>query len=375
MVAVKYTGPMSSVSGYGEANRTFVKALHVAGVDVTTEFIYFDNNTQNYFGETYNLCEKLRDRKVDYKIKVIHTPCDSYQKYLEPCKYHIGHLFWETSAMSKEWVWNCNLLDEIWTGSKHNADVFRKSGVKCPIYEFPEVSDTSIENLRPLIGTQNFSFNETFVFLSVFQWIERKNPQCLIKGFVDAFSDKDKVALIIKTYRDNGDQKEQNLFINQIKKWGSEVKGGHYPRVMLVTKYLDKDKLNRLMKTADVFVLPHRGEGWGRPISEAMSFGTATMATKWGGVHDWLPDDTYYPLKFNLINVFGMDWAPWYKEDQLWADVDYKHLSERMRFAYENKEETKKRGERGMEFVKQKFSYETVGEAMKQRLLQISKKL
>jgi glycosyltransferase involved in cell wall biosynthesis len=374
MVAIKYTGPFTSLSGYGEANRTFVKALHTAGIDVTTEFVYFDNNTQNMFGDTYDLASRLRDRNIDYKVKIIHTPCDSYQKYLEPCKYHIGHLFWETSAMSKEWVWNCNLLDEIWTGSKHNADVFKRSGVTCPIYQFPEVSNTEVD-VTPLFGIPTKGLADRFVFLSVFQWIERKNPECLIKAFAKAFSSKDKVTLIIKAYRDKGDAHEQNFFISQIKKWANEIRTSNLPNVWLVTKYLDRHTLDRLLKTADVFVMPHRGEGWGRPMAEAMAVGTTVMATKWGGIHDWLPDNTYWPLDYTMTNVFGMDWAPWYKNDQLWASVDYNHLAEKMRFAFDNPDINKKVGERGKDFATKNFSYEKVGNAMKERLLQIYKKL
>jgi glycosyltransferase involved in cell wall biosynthesis len=38
-----------------------------------------------------------------------------------------------------------------------------------------------------------------------------------------------------------------------------------------------------MYKAADAFVLPSHGEGWGRPIMEAMSMGLPVIATNWSG--------------------------------------------------------------------------------------------
>ena len=41
--------------------------------------------------------------------------------------------------------------------------------------------------------------------------------------------------------------------------------------------------LPKLYKAADAFVLPSRGEGWGRPHVEAMAMGLPVIATNWSG--------------------------------------------------------------------------------------------
>jgi glycosyltransferase involved in cell wall biosynthesis len=38
-----------------------------------------------------------------------------------------------------------------------------------------------------------------------------------------------------------------------------------------------------LYRSVDAFVLPSRGEGWGRPYMEAMSMGLPVIATNWSG--------------------------------------------------------------------------------------------
>jgi hypothetical protein len=244
-IAAKYLGPLQSYSGYGSANRSFVCALSQVGVDVTTQTVYFDNNRENYFGSDYEMIRGLEGRNVHYDIKIIHTPCDSYLKYLEPCRFHIGHLFWETTKMSPEWVWNCNLLDEIWTGSEYNRKVFQQSGVRVPIYVFPETVSTDVFDKEKTAWT--LPGHEGFLFLSIFQWIERKNPELLIKAFLQEFSAEDKVSLLIKTYKNHFTDSEREEIKNEIKKWANEVKKPKFPRLYVTVELLEKEDLVKLL--------------------------------------------------------------------------------------------------------------------------------
>ncbi len=370
-VAVKYLGPLQSYSGYGSANRSFVCALKQVGVDVTTQTVYFDNNRENYFGSDYELIRDLEGKNVQYDIKIIHTPCDSYLKYLEPCRYHIGHLFWETDKMSPEWVWNCNLLDEIWTGSEFNRKVFQQSGVNVPIYIFPETVNHDIFDAEKASWT--IPGHEGFLFLSIFQWIERKNPELLVKAYLQEFSADEKVSLMIKTYKRNFTDSEKGEIKDEIKKWANEVKKSKFPRLYVSVELLEKEDLAKLYNTCDCYVLPHRGEGWSRTMHEAMLAGRPCIATNLGGIHDWLPRETYYPLTYTARKVFNMDWAPWYRQNQTWAEVSVDELRKKMRYVFEHQSEAKEVGEWGKNYVRQNFSYEAVGRMMKDRLIDIQK--
>jgi len=261
-VAVKYVGPLSSYSGYGEANRTFVAALHSVGVDITTQIIHYDNNRTNYFGKEYELVQGLENSAINYDIKIIHVPGDSYLKHLEPCRFHIGHLFWETDSMSPEWVWNCNLMDEIWTGSEHNKKAFEKSGVRVPIWVFPETMDMEL-NLDKYKKWE-IPNHEGYLFYSIFQWIERKNPQALVKAYLEEFNQDEGVGLLIKTYKDKFTHKEKSEIMAQIDAWKGEVgkPRDKQPPIYVNVELMDKVDVFRIHKTGDCFVLPHRGEGW-----------------------------------------------------------------------------------------------------------------
>ena len=73
--------------------------------------------------------------------------------------------------------------------------------------------------------------------------------------------------------------------------------------------------LPRLYKAVDAFVLPSRGEGWGRPHVEAMAMGLPVIATNWSGTTAFLDDEVGYPLPYELVpvpaehNLAGHRWA------------------------------------------------------------------
>jgi len=133
MIACRYLGSWRDHSGYGMANRNYIAALFVSGIDISTECV-IQVPERATFGWTEELCEQLENRDVDFKIKIIHLTPDMYLKYKEPGKYHIGHLAWETSQLPKDWIEPCNSMDEIWTMAPHQEEAMRRSGVKVPIY-------------------------------------------------------------------------------------------------------------------------------------------------------------------------------------------------------------------------------------------------
>lgn len=376
MPKIKYTGPSLDYSGVGSAARSFVCALDSVGVEVTAEVISYDTNRENFFGSDYETIRKIQGRDLRYDIKIIHVPGDSYLQHLEPCKYHIGRLAWETSRLPPESVWNLNLLDEIWTGSKHNMEVFQKSGVHRPIYIFPETTDMTIYD-KELPNWEIDGFNG-FMFFDVFQFIERKNPEVLVKAYLEEFTAEDNVGLLLKTYREKMTITEKQDISVQLIQWKSQLKEKSFPPIFLSVELMDKDDVFRIYKTGDCFVAPHAGEGWGRCIVEALIYGKPVIATNLGGVHDHITKECYVPLSHKEENVKNMaHFVPLYREDgtQKWGKVSKKELKQKMRWVYNNQKEAKEIGKIGQDFVKQNFSYEAVGRAMKDRLSAIQDRI
>lgn len=370
MKGVCYSSYFNCYSGMGEAAREIIVALHKANVPLLTQLV--PNLTINEdLGESYNVAKELMGANVDYEVKIIHITPDLITKNMTPMKYHIFHLFWETDSLPKWWVWALNLCDEIWTGDEYHAEQFKKSGIKKPIWVCPQPINTDIEEHEPikLVG------KETFMFYSIFQWIERKNPEALIKAYVTEFAGENKVGLLIKTYKERFTQEENKEIVDQINKWIEEIKVTNFPAIYLMFESLSKNDVMRVHATGDCFVLPHRGEGWGRPIQEAMLLKKPVITTSFGGINEYIPRDCGFLLKYRKTPVFNMGFAPWYEETQLWADVDIKELREQMRFVYNHQAEAREVGLKESQLIKDTFNYDIVGQKMKNRLIEINKLL
>lgn len=69
------------------------------------------------------------------------------------------------------------------------------------------------------------------------------------------------------------------------------------PSVYVSSQHLARSEVPRLFKSADAFVLPTRGEGWGLPLAEAMAMSLPVVATNWSGPTAFLDSSVGYPLR------------------------------------------------------------------------------
>lgn len=101
--------------------------------------------------------------------------------------------------------------------------------------------------------------------------------------------------------------------------------------------------------------------------------GKPVIALGQTGFADVFPKDTFYPIGGTLAPVIPQSFISWYQKGQNWIDIDKEGLSKAMLDVYNNPQEAKEKGKRASEFVKQNLNYHVVGNAMKQRLEEISR--
>ena len=368
---VLYSAYFSSASGMSEAARNIVTALYLAGKDKLKIATHDVPNIQAKvdLGNSWQIAKLLNEKSNDHDIKIIHLTPDIVTTHLDPTKYHIFHLFWETDSLPKWWAWALNLVDEVWTGEEYHAEVFRKSGVKSHIWVCPQPIDTTTTSASPFVIKQH----KGFLFYSAFQWLERKNPRALLTAYWKEFSGNDKVGLLIKTYKEFFTMEEAKQIMNEIKEWKQLLGLSHYPKAYLYPYSMTKHNMNRFHATGDCFVTSHRGEGWGRFIAEAMLFGKPVITTSYGGINEYLNDKISFPVRWRYENVHGMNHIPWYESSQKWASIDEDKLRETMRYVYEHPSEAKEIGRQGQKFVVDNFNMLKVGNMMVDRLETIKK--
>lgn len=369
---VKYCGPARDYSGYGEANRHDIAALVAAEVLVTTQIPQYTLELSD-FGPLGAIATEREDKPLGYKVKILHTTPNVYRQYMEPGKYHVGRVFWETNKLPLDFSSKVQLMDEVWTGSQYNKDAIRNAGVTVPIYIIPEAIDTEIPKVRPYL----IPHDKDYKFYSVFEWTNRKNPAALLEAFWLEFENTKGVSLTLKTYIDNFTSHKRDEIKSYIKRVKKRLRLTKYAPVYMFNSLMDRIQVYRFHKTFDCYVSPHRGEGWGIPQMEALLSENAVISTNCGGVHEYLrhKKDAWL-LPYKLIDLKDPIRNPrWYTKDQKWADVKVDDLRKAMRWCFENQEDARAMGKCGKLVVKRKFNLKTVGRKMLKRLLKIREKL
>ena len=124
---VKYVGPAGDYSGYGEANRHDIGALEAVGIEVIGEYTRHCMEVSD-FGDLGQLIRQCANKSGNYNIKILHTTPNIYGSFIEPNKYHIARVFWETDKLPEDFARGVNMCQEVWTGSEYNARAISKGG-------------------------------------------------------------------------------------------------------------------------------------------------------------------------------------------------------------------------------------------------------
>lgn len=371
-IPICYVSPLTDYSGYGEAGRHDVLALLSAGFDVSTVVPRYCLELSD-FGELTPIFEKLQGKDNGYDIKILHTTPNTFRTFFEPNKYIIGRVFWETDRLPDDFIRGLEYVNEVWTGSAFNKQAIINAGFTKPIYIIPEAIQPIKKDIEPY--KTMFDDQKTFTFYSMFEWTERKNPRALLESYWTEFTEKDNVALVIKTYIDNFLPEKKQEILSYIKRVKKRLNLPYYAPVYIFNGLMNRFQIYRFHSTFDCFISTHRGEGWGIPQMEALAIGKPIISTNCGGIHEYLKhEENAFLLPYTLTSVNNTRSPQWYTPAQQWAEVDIIATRRAMRTVYEDKNICETVGSAGKEACKQ-FGVEAVGAKMFERLTAITKKI
>jgi glycosyltransferase involved in cell wall biosynthesis len=359
-------------SGYAEAARNHIAALDHVGVSVNVKPVSFEGYRSD-LGRIGDLVQSLINRNAEGNIRILHVTPPNYPKTIDPNKYNIGYCAWETDRLPDQWLPLIGVLDEVWVPCEHNKQVFINSGIKIPIHVMPhpfdteaeveEVSETVVANISP----------EDYVFYSVFQWTERKNPIDLLKAYLTEFKREEPVVFVLKTYLLNPGNPQESKGIRQaIKDIKTKLYLPSYPKILLISTLLSRPQIRALNSEGDCYVSLHRCEGFGIPFAEAMLASNPVIATQYGGPADFMTTQPAVP--YILTPVYGMPWGI-YTGYMKWAQPDIMQARGLMRGLFTNREKGIEIGKAGRKEIEERLNYTVLGNRMKSRLEEIEKGL
>lgn len=346
---IRYVAKIFSPTGYAEFARNFIVNLYNAGIDISV--VPLDNRYSRLNIITKDnvinglLIEKASNTD-NFNINIIgFIPPYFKPNMISTCK-NIGFTMHETGRIPSIYRDGCNAMDAIFVPCKWNVDGFKEGNVRVPIYiinpgyDVPDIDSLVSENRDP-----------RFTFYSIFTWNDRKNPEGLLKAYFEEFEGYKDVLLNIQSYT-----KYFNP-LNKVADIRAKLRVGVYPKVKINNKYTSNREIRKMHINGDCYVSPHRGEGWGMPIMEAMACGKPTIVTGYSGNMDFTTSDNSMLLEYKLKSSTSKGYPKGAYDLGVYPEPSIDHLKYYMRYAFENREAIEEIGNRGRQTIVNNFNW------------------
>ena len=387
IVLKSYTNITLSISHHGDS----YDAKHQAGrtlseINLLNKYNYHYHPTKET--TLIEICHSEPGAWSAPTPKYMTHPCPMYKDSIK-----IGRTMFETSKIPSQWNSRMNnYMDYIWVPTKFQKEIFTAEGVinnkirviqesvdtdfYSPKFEqqiidfniagdtMPQYTDLDSNDLQLLVPLVAAKRQGRYFFFCNAKWEQRKGIFILLQAYMNEFSLDDESQLIILTnvYHSTND------FYDQLLKFAVSqgVTGDFIEKKLIILSNLPQRIMPYIYSLSDAFVLPTRGEGWGRPIVESMSCGIPVIATNYSGPTEYLNTNNSFPLPIDGL-VPCENW-----EGHQWAEPSLTNLQELMRDTYNNPSGAKLKGKQAREDMIHKYSLEIIGKKIIDEIIEIT---
>lgn len=357
--AVAIAGYLRTESGVGEAVRSKKAALESAGVRVIGKTIRPEGFA--------NLEGQDADDRGDARVLYLHVNADRTPATLASIpererrgRYRIGYWAWELGILPEPWRAAADGLHEIWVPSRFVAGAVSEA-VDRPVTLVPHPVTTPPGDRvagRRAMGVHD---PDTVLVAAVFDtrsFIRRKNPMGAIEAFRRAFPDPeaDNVRLVLKSHGPLEDDLARRVF----------AEAAATPGVIVRHQVFSGSEMADFQEGIDILLSPHRSEGFGLNIAQAMARGKAAVATGWSGNTDFMSAETGILLSYDLRPLAPGDYP--FAEGQVWAEPDLDQAAAALARLVREPDERARLGAAAAAHMAEHFSVERIGALSRARL-------
>lgn len=357
---VNLFGYVNAESGIGASARSNIRNLNAAAVPLAVSD-FRDGNVsrmeakvpESVMGEprfNINLFHINADQTVNALNQIGHEVLKG--------RYNIGYWAWELPEFPEEWVPAMSMLDEIWVPSEFCREAIAAKA-DIPVVCVPH----SIEKIDQKVGAEgqfDLPVNKT-LFLTMFDALsvpERKNPQAAINAIETSVTDGATDAhLVLKVSNLDKAAEFAEVLRNRVSK---------SQNLTLIEGYLEMQDVYGLISTCDVFLSPHRSEGFGLGLAEAMLLEKPVIATGWSGNLEFMNRDNSKLVGFHEVELTE-DHGP-YKKGQRWAEPREEELVDAIRELCADAQLRSELGARAKATITSEFSKDAIGKRILERI-------
>ncbi len=346
---IVWRGPLTDPSGFASQGRAFVRGLAECDADLRVEHLVWHWREAVTPLERERLADLIGAPVVPADAHIQHTLARLFDPYASGA-VRVGRTAWEVDRVPADWAARAAQMDELWVPCAHNAEAFARSGVERDrLWVLPEPLE--LDRFRPGAAPPlRIPEAHGTVFLASLDWTLRKGWDVLIDAWLAAFAPDDDVTLVVKAWSSRGltTADIQDRLVAHIRASGGDP--GRMADVVILDQLLDGRSLAGLYAACDVYAAPSRGEGFCRPVAEAMAAGRPVIATAHSGPADFVDASVGWPLPWTEVPVgeAARGEAP-FPDGARWAEPDRDALVAALREAHGDAAGRTARGDAALE--------------------------
>ncbi len=373
-VSLIWESPVFNTSGYATEGKTHLEALRTYPYAINLILRETAPLTDLFPAAFVQYAQGLLAN--EHKEPLVHIQFVPGHYFLTPkAPISIGRTMFETDRIPEDWVYTCNQLSEIWVPSQFNRDTFTSSGVNpekirvipCPLdFDFysPQPGKEEFRKANPQL--------RRFVFLSIFDWNYRKGWDILLQAFAEEFHPQEDVSLLLKIslFSNSDPMADIRKYLHSLGRDVHDV-----ANIQVISSFLSDAQIRGLYVGSDAFVLPTRGEGWGRPYMEAMAMGIPVIGTKWSGNLEFMNDQNSYLIDIDGLETVDTQMEHTFYRGHHWAKPNVAATRKQMRYVFEQYRDAKIVAGSTRQDLKDKYSSSVIAEQMHRRIQELISQL
>lgn len=366
---ILYIAPFRQTDGWGLGAKDYLLSL-LTIKDISVKACSYITNYSSLTDNIPSIIKKAEENKLDKIDVIIQNSLVEGSVFGLPgeTKKHILLTYLENRNLVIPESQILSLFSEVWVANDFNKSIIETYNRNVCSIGHP-INTEEISNI--LKNNPKISQKKSFKFYTIGEHIQRKNLMDIVIAFNLEFDPiVDNVELIIKTSVPGKNYSEaRNQFLSDIDSIKEQMRYKKYSKSeQVITEKLDFTTMVALHNTCDCFVVSSFGEALCRGAAEALCVGNPVIAHESIGIVDYIKQKDLYlydtvpsPVVVDDLDMFrGLNM---YNAEESWSIPNIYSLRKQMRLAYEEKKKL------DHNHYLNKFSYETIGKNICQRLL------